>query len=572
MIDYGGQKTDLAVRRAEWRLSRVYRQAAREIDEKMQAWQKGHEARDKKYRQMVKDGKLSKADYDVWMRGQIFQGKQWEGRKEQIRQVLLNSDKAAVNVIKEGKLGVFASNANYIGYGLEHDSGLNTGFLLYDEATVARLIKGDPKMLPMLPPEKAVNKDKAYTYYNKLITGAITQGIIQGEDIGQIAHRIATTTGEKCYKSAVRNARTAYTGAQNAGRIEGMHQAQRLGIKMQKQWLATPDGRTRHAHAELDGQIQNVDDPFESALGDIDYPGDPNADPANVYNCRCSLLYVYPEYPAGFELRDDFMSDLSMDDWETAKQEEAEEINPYADAEGKSWGQFEDELPDDLRKKIEKELYANRGSKTLNEYWNALTSGRESNETISRLLAERTSATTAANAVTDKERGMELYRRFVEGGSTEIHVMAGVDPIHEYAYNPKNVDEDAMRALDSVFKPAGEKLHVYKGFPMSDEDIDNLHDGVNHTLSSTSTSKAAAKHYMENAYELDMNPVFMDIEVDADVPVADAQKLLGNDGMKAFEKEITIGRNVRYEYSEPELMEDDYGDEWYYVKVKIHRK
>lgn len=327
MIDYGGQKTDLAIRRAEWRLSRVYNQAAREIDEKTKAWQERHEAKDKKLRQMVKDGKMSKADYQAWQRGQVFQGKQWEGRKEQIRQVLLNSDKAAVNVIKEGKLGVFASNANYIGYGLEHDSGLNTGFLLYDEATVSRLIKGDPKMLPMLPPEKAVLKDKAYTYYNKLIAGAITQGIIQGEDIGQIAHRIARTTGEKCYKSAVTNARTAYTGAQNAGRIEGMHQAQRLGIKMQKQWLATPDDRTRATHADLDGQVQNVDDPFDSELGNIDYPGDPNADPANVYNCRCSLLYVYPEYPSDMKASADDIEDMSLDEWEEAKQNEETQKN-----------------------------------------------------------------------------------------------------------------------------------------------------------------------------------------------------------------------------------------------------
>lgn len=320
MIDYGGQKTDLAVKRAEWRLSRVYGQAAREIEEKTKDWQERHAAKDKRFRQMVKDGKMSKADYQAWLKGQVFQEKQWKARQEQIQQVLLNADKAAVNVIKDGKLGVFTANANYIGYGLEHDSGLNTGFLLYDEQTVARLIKGNPKMLPMLPPEKAINKDKAYLYYNRLINNAITQGIIQGESVQDIAVRIAKTTGEKCYKSALSNARTAYTGAQNAGRIEGMHQAQRLGIKVQKQWLATPDDRTRDAHADLDGQIQNVDDPFDSELGNIDYPGDPNADPANVYNCRCSLLYVYPEYPAGFELRDDYAAEMSLDDWEEAKQ------------------------------------------------------------------------------------------------------------------------------------------------------------------------------------------------------------------------------------------------------------
>ena len=39
----------------------------------------------------------------------------------------------------------------------------------------------------------------------------------------------------------------------------------------------------------LDGQLADVDKPFHSELGDIMYPGDPEADPANVYNCRCTL-------------------------------------------------------------------------------------------------------------------------------------------------------------------------------------------------------------------------------------------------------------------------------------------
>ena len=48
-------------------------------------------------------------------------------------------------------------------------------------------------------------------------------------------------------------------------------------------------GRTAHAHRLLDGQLADVDKPFKSELGDIMYPGDPTADPSNVYNCRCTI-------------------------------------------------------------------------------------------------------------------------------------------------------------------------------------------------------------------------------------------------------------------------------------------
>ena len=55
--------------------------------------------------------------------------------------------------------------------------------------------------------------------------------------------------------------------------------------------MAAIDARTREAHRLLDGQEQEIDDPFESELGPIMYPGDVEADPANTYNCRCSLTY-----------------------------------------------------------------------------------------------------------------------------------------------------------------------------------------------------------------------------------------------------------------------------------------
>ena len=317
MIDYGTRHTDLAVKCAEWRLSRVYRQAQQDIDDKLKAWQKGHEKREKLYRQQLADGKISQTDFDAWMRGQVFQGKQWQARKEEIQQTLLNADKAATKIVNEGKLGVFATNANYVGYGLEHGANINTGFTLYDEQTVARLIKSDPQILPKA--RAGVKKDKAYSYYNKLMNSAITQGIIQGEDIRQIAKRIADTTGESSYKSAVRNARTAFTGAQNAGRMEGLHQAQELGIKVKKQWMATLDNRTRDAHAELDGQIRDVDEPFEVDGMEIDYPGDPSADPSLVYNCRCTLTYIYPDYPSDMKRRDnetgEIVGDMTYEEW-----------------------------------------------------------------------------------------------------------------------------------------------------------------------------------------------------------------------------------------------------------------
>ena len=59
---------------------------------------------------------------------------------------------------------------------------------------------------------------------------------------------------------------------------------------MVKQWDATLDGDTRPTHRELDGQILETDEDFESSSGrKAKVPGD-FGDPAEDCNCRCVAL------------------------------------------------------------------------------------------------------------------------------------------------------------------------------------------------------------------------------------------------------------------------------------------
>ena len=63
-----------------------------------------------------------------------------------------------------------------------------------------------------------------------------------------------------------------------------------LGFWMEnivKQWDATLDKRTRDSHAQVDGEIRELDEKFSNGLM---YPGDPNGRPEEVINCRCALL------------------------------------------------------------------------------------------------------------------------------------------------------------------------------------------------------------------------------------------------------------------------------------------
>lgn len=120
----------------------------------------------------------------------------------------------------------------------------------------------------------------------------VLQGILQGESIPKIAARMQKVTGSNA-KAAVRTARTAVTEAENRGRQDSYKRAKKDGVMLQRKWIATYDMRTRHAHALLDGQLAEVDEPFESELGPIMFPGDHTAHPSNVYNCRCTLGVKY---------------------------------------------------------------------------------------------------------------------------------------------------------------------------------------------------------------------------------------------------------------------------------------
>lgn len=293
MPDKGQRATDAEYRRLRAKVKDVYTQAYKEIEQKAQEYAQAHAQREAKYRQQVKDGKMSQADFDAWMRGQAFQGSQWQAKRQQMADTLYHADQVAQEMVNDSRFSVFAENANYIERSIGKETGLRASFGVYDADTVRRLAKEEPDLLP---PKKLVGKDKSYKWYNRQIQTAITQGIVQGEDMRQIAHRIGKQTGETSMTAMLRNARTMHTGAQNAGRIEGLHRAQALGIKVKKQWMATLDDRTRDTHADLDGQVVDVDEDFVTSAGNkISYPGDPDAAPEEVWNCRCTLIYVYDD-------------------------------------------------------------------------------------------------------------------------------------------------------------------------------------------------------------------------------------------------------------------------------------
>lgn len=266
----------------EKHLSEIYERANKEIDKKTKDFWAAFEKKDEAMKKKVESGKINEEFYNKWRNSELMSGEHLKGIKEVVAAEMVNADKTAAAYVN-GKLPeIYSINYNAIG----NDTALKGySFNLVDEATVRNLATSDKTLLPY----KKIDGERVERWNTQKVNAEVMQGIIQGESIPNIAKRMKNVVGmEK--NSAIRNARTTTTSAENKGRIDSYHDAQKQGIILKKRWVATHDPRTREEHLELDGQEVDVDEPFENSFGKIMYPGDPDADPANVYNCRCTLV------------------------------------------------------------------------------------------------------------------------------------------------------------------------------------------------------------------------------------------------------------------------------------------
>lgn len=315
MADWAARYADRSADELRDRIRAIYLQAGVELQQKMQDFAQRSADRDAYMRQRVADGKMTPEQYRRWQQGQVFTGRQWQQKVHDATQAYVDADRIAGQLVNGVTHGVFVEAANYTAYHIERTMGGGVAFNLYDESTVERLLLDDPKMLP----EWRIDRQKDYTWNEQRVLGAVAQGIIQGESVRQIGQRLCV--GLAAGNAAKMNmfARTAVTGAQNAGRVERLREAQDMGIQVRKVWLATLDERTREEHADLDGQERDIDKPFETSGYTIDYPGDPDAASEMVYNCRCTLIYSYPRHRSDPSPRYDQQDGEVIDDTNYAR-------------------------------------------------------------------------------------------------------------------------------------------------------------------------------------------------------------------------------------------------------------
>lgn len=471
-------ETEATLKRMEAKIAKEYKQATEEMQDKIDDYWSRYKLKDQKWQEWVADGKKTADQYRKWQQQQLMVGKSWESLKDSLAQDMHNANVIAKEIAQGYQPEIFANNFNYGMYEVETSAKVRIdNFTLYDRNTVNRLLSDDPDFIPPMGKKAKDNIAKGLDIpWNKQqVQSAMVQGILQGESIPQLSKRIATTVGEKNYKSAIRNARTMTTGVQNAGRIESYKRAEEMGIDMEVEWRATLDNRTRHEHRQLDGQRQPVGQPFEVHGIKIEYAGDPHAPASMIYNCRCTLRGIVSGLePRARKYRDDSMIDgMSYNEWKAQKKSKS---NPIT---------LQEEKGEAIARKYRRE-YAGGGS------------GKKSTNRIPQPVNETKQQTNAFNipkhseafvpAKTSQE-AEEYAKQFVRGGfnltgksisykNMDVEVANKVNERLAVIYENFNIDK--LSSIEAFGKGNKKVYEQNKDAPFFTSNFGNL--GINSTI------------------------------------------------------------------------------------------
>lgn len=126
------------------------------------------------------------------------------------------------------------------------------------------------------------------------VARAIANSYLNGLSVPQTADAIMAAVDGLSQWQATQLARNDLVGIANGGSLTSARILKEkfpdVGLGY-KEWLATPDERTRPSHHDASGQRVPLETPFVVGGAALAYPGDPTGPDGEVINCRCTVLY-----------------------------------------------------------------------------------------------------------------------------------------------------------------------------------------------------------------------------------------------------------------------------------------
>lgn len=283
-MDKGHRYTDKQIAGLERRLNGFYKDISADLIKALTEYLKEHEDQINALWERLDAGENVDIDEFVY--------KELGEDIDDLSNQCVKADQSAMKIVGLATAAVFAFNYKSQSASLKKKTGL-------------KLPKTKKRILP-----PSTDKKKDRLWHRVKIRYVVNNGIKHGRSIPEVAKSLETVT-RMDRNAAYRAARTACTNAENQGKLEAMYTLRdEYGIDVKKMWYATLDGRTRTSHRHVHGEVRELDAEFSNGL---QFPGDTDGDPAEVWNCRCTLLDVInefsiPEAPGG----------MSREEWENA--------------------------------------------------------------------------------------------------------------------------------------------------------------------------------------------------------------------------------------------------------------
>lgn len=314
--DWMAKKQDKELISLEQRISALYEEAKSDVSDEFARFYAHYQDEYERRLAMVESGEMSEDAFAIWSRNQIIQTNRYQATLDMLTDILVNADVAAMALVNNQLPYTLAESYNFtasLGFEAADRAGISIGtFQIYNANSVQAIIRDNPDLLPVVdvPEDERWNRNH--------INNEITQGIIQGDSMDQMARRLQNVA-QMDDNAAIRNARTSMTAAENLGRSESASRLREAGVPVKEQWLATKDSKTRDTHLLLDGTFKDENGFYGADILNVPlrFPADPRGEPQEIYNCRCrdNVVLEGIDHSNDFERYQSFMQENYPEDY-----------------------------------------------------------------------------------------------------------------------------------------------------------------------------------------------------------------------------------------------------------------
>lgn len=210
-----------------------------------------------------------------------------QGLQKQLERILGKLHSKTYRTVQEYLQDCYLTGHTAVLYELQSD-GLRLS-LPIPQDKVCQAAVNDTKLVK--PLYDSIGED--FAELKKHITDIVSAGFASGASYGDMANQItgkmignyATMRGGALGRAKL-IVRTEGNRIANAARLEAARTAKQQGADLVKQWDSTMDKKTRPHHVQLDGQVRELDEPFEVDGRKAQAPGRFGIASEDI-NCRC---------------------------------------------------------------------------------------------------------------------------------------------------------------------------------------------------------------------------------------------------------------------------------------------